>query len=71
LITEPVKTRSVAVVAPGMHAAAGIDASGIVGAYFDSRQMGRLYSLHSVSTIIRHLLRLAPEVSAVDVGQYP
>ncbi|HDR9586667.1 hypothetical protein [Burkholderia stabilis] len=51
MITWPVKTRSVSAAAPEMVSTAGIAASGIVEAYFDSRQMMSVYSSHFVFRI--------------------
>ncbi|WP_254616460.1 hypothetical protein [Burkholderia metallica] len=54
LIAEPVKTRGIAVLARRMIATAGIDASGIVGAYFESGQPWRLHFRHSIFVIIEN-----------------
>ncbi|WP_241241015.1 hypothetical protein [Burkholderia cenocepacia] len=43
-----------AVIAWRMIATAGIDASGIVGAYFESGQTWRLYLRHSIFAIIEN-----------------
>ncbi|WP_321861425.1 hypothetical protein [Burkholderia cenocepacia] len=49
-----VKARAMAVIAWRMIATAGIDASGIVGAYFESGQPWRLYLRHSIFAIIEN-----------------
>ncbi|MCA7972024.1 hypothetical protein LGM42_19320 [Burkholderia sp. AU39826] len=53
-IAEPVGTRGIAVLASRMAAAAGIGASGIVGAYFESGQPWRRHSRNSSFSIIEN-----------------